>query len=182
MKFTVMMAWAGAVVTLAGTSVAASPAVAQQSAAAKVAYVNTREVLEAMPEYARAESTFNKEAEQAEQEMQRLQATLDSLAGDFERRSAMLSETQRTAQRQEIQDRGQKAFQREQELRKKMAERQRELLGPIQSRINSVIEGMRAEGGYAMIFDISAPNSPIVTADRSLDLTQRVVQRLKSSN
>ena len=61
-----------------------------------------------------------------------------------------------------------------------MVKRERELLEPIQSRINSVIEGIRAAGGYAIIFDVSAPNSGIVTADRTLDLTAKVLQQLKS--
>ena len=34
----------------------------------------------------------------------------------------------------------------------------------------------------AIIFDVGAPNSGIVTADRSLDLTPRVIQQLKSGS
>ena len=60
--------------------------------------------------------------------------------------------------------------------------RERELLEPIQTKVNSVIEGVRAAGNYAVIFDVSAPNSGIVTADKSLDLTQRVIQQLKSGS
>ena len=70
--------------------------------------------------------------------------------------------------------------QRTQELQQRAATRERELLEPIQSKVNSVIEGIRAAGNYAIIFDVSAPNSGIVTADKSLDLTQRVIQQLKS--
>ena len=58
----------------------------------------------------------------------------------------------------------------------------RELLDPIQTKVNSVIEGVRAAGNYAMIFDVSAPNNGIVTADKSLDLTQRVIQQLKAGS
>ena len=46
----------------------------------------------------------------------------------------------------------------------------------------ALIEGVRAAGNYAVIFDVSAPNSGIVTADKSLDLTQRVIQQLKSGS
>ena len=46
--------------------------------------------------------------------------------------------------------------------------------------MNSVIEGVRAAGNYAMIFDVSAQNSGIVAADRSLDLTQKVIDQLKA--
>jgi hypothetical protein len=31
-----------------------------------------------------------------------------------------------------------------------------------------------------VIFDVSAPNNGIVTADKALDLTQRVIQQLKA--
>ena len=58
--------------------------------------------------------------------------------------------------------------------------RQRELLEPIQSRVTAVIEGIRAEGNFAIIFDITAPGSGIVTADKSLDLTDRVIARLQA--
>jgi hypothetical protein len=33
-----------------------------------------------------------------------------------------------------------------------------------------------------MIFDVSAPGSGIVAADRTLDLTDKVIERLKGSN
>ena len=60
--------------------------------------------------------------------------------------------------------------------------RERELLEPIQTKVNSVIEGVRAAGNYAVIFDVSAPNNGIVTADKSLDLTQRIIQQLKAGS
>jgi outer membrane protein len=180
MKRIVMAGGFALVLALVATAV---PAVAQQgaqpAAASKVAYVNTREILRQTPGYAQAESLYNKEFDAYQVEVQRLRSTLDSAAGDFERRSAMLNATQRKTEQLALQDKGKKAEQRVQELQQKMGQRERELLEPIQSRINSVIEGMRAAGGYAIIFDVSAPNSPIVTADRALDMTDKVIQQLK---
>src|SRR2546422_7288445 len=43
--------------------------------------------------------------------------------------------------------------------------RQRELIQPIQARVNAVIQGLRAEGNYALIFDADSPTSNIVAAD-----------------
>ena len=43
-----------------------------------------------------------------------------------------------------------------------------------------LVEGVRAAGGYAMIFDVGVQNSGIVAADRSLDLTQKVIDQLKA--
>ena len=92
----------------------------------------------------------------------------------------MLSPTQRQAKRKELEGQQEKLQQRTQELQQRASARERELLEPIQTKVNTVIEGLRASGNYAMIFDVSAPNSGIVTADKSLDLTARVIQQLKS--
>jgi hypothetical protein len=42
----------------------------------------------------------------------------------------------------------------------------------------AVIEGLRAEGNYAIVFDVSSQTSTVVAADKSLDLTQRAIERL----
>jgi outer membrane protein len=176
MKLTVVGVWAALLVLVVG----AAPASAQQGGGAKVAYVNTQAILKATPGYTSAESTFTKELATYRTEVQKLQATLDSAASDFEQKSVMLSPTQRAAKRKDLQGQQAQLEKRTQELQTRAATRERELLDPIQSKVNSVIEGVRASGNYAMIFDVSAPNSGIVTADKSLDLTDKVIQQLKT--
>jgi outer membrane protein len=179
MKLAVVGVWVGwSAVSLAG----AGPLAAQQGGGAKVAYVNTQAILKQTPGYVKAESTFTKELANYRVEVQKLQASLDSAASDFDQQSVMLSPTQRAAKRKDLQAQQQKLEQRTQELQQQAATRERELLDPIQSKVNSVIEGVRAAGNYAMIFDVSAPNNGIVTADKSLDLTQRVIQQLKAGS
>ncbi|MBA3894582.1 MAG: OmpH family outer membrane protein [Gemmatimonadales bacterium] len=176
MKLFVVGAWIASF-TLLGAGGAAA-----QQGGGRVAYVNTQAILKATPGYTQAESTFTREIETYRVEVQKLQAGLDSAASDFEQKSVMLSPTQREARRKELTGQQQKLEQRTQELQQKAASRERELLEPIQTKVNSVIEGVRAAGNYAVIFDVSAPNSGIVTADKSLDLTQRVIQQLKSGS
>ena len=179
MKLVVVGVWMGlATFSLAG----AGPLTAQQSGSAKIAYVNTQAILKQTPGYTKAESTFTKELEGYRVEVQKLQATLDSAASDFDQQSVMLSPSQRAAKRKDLQAQQQKLEQRTQELQTKAATRERELLDPIQTKVNSVIEGVRAAGNYAVIFDVSAPNNGIVTADKSLDLTQRIIQQLKAGS
>ena len=177
MKPVVVGVWVG-LAALGGTGSLA----AQQGGNAKVAYVNTQAILKQTPGYVKAESTFTKELANYRVEVQKLQATLDSAAADFDQQSVMLSPTQRAAKRKDLQTQQQKLEQRTQELQQQAATRERELLDPIQTKVNSVIEGVRAAGNYAMIFDVSAPNNGIVTADKALDLTQRVIQQLKAGS
>src|ERR687896_2609477 len=178
MKLAVVAVWVG---LLAVSSLGIESLAAQQGAS-KIAYVNTQAILKQTPGYVKAESTFTKELEGYRVEVQKLQATLDSAASDFDQQSVMLSPTQRAAKRKDLQAQQQKLEQRTQELQKQAATRERELLDPIQSKVNSVIEGGRAAGNYAMIFDVSAPNNGIVTADKTLDLNQPVIQPLKTGS
>lgn len=196
MKLVVHGTWVGLVLAAV---LAAVPAAAQQKPAAKpsqtkpatgdaessggtrIGFVNIQAILKATPGYAKAESTFAKELDGYRAEVQKLQAGLDSAAQDFEAQSAVLSPSQRTQRRKDLEAQQEKLQQRTQELQQKAATRERELLDPIQARVNSVIEGIRAAGNYAIIFDVSAPGNGIVTGDKSLDLTQRVLQQLQAS-
>ena len=87
------------IVSLAG----GAPLAAQQASGAKIAYVNTQAILKSTPGYTKAESTFTKELEVYRVEVQKLQATLDSSASDFDQQSVMLSPTQRAAKRKDLQ-------------------------------------------------------------------------------
>jgi Skp family chaperone for outer membrane proteins len=93
----------------------------------------------------------------------------------------MMSPSAREAKRKELETQQQQLEGQMNTLRDRANTRQEELLNPITQRIQTVIDGIRAEGNYAMIFDIATLGSGIISADRSLDLTQTVIQRLKAA-
>lgn len=160
----------------------ATEAVAQQAGLTKIGYINSREILRQTPGYAAAESSFSRELETYRTEVLRLQTSLDSAATAFEQSAVMLSPTQREARRKELEAQQGELEQRTQALQQRAATRERELLQPIQQRINTVIDGIRAEGNFAVIFDLAAPGATIVSIDKSLDLTARVVERLRAGS
>ena len=149
--------------------------------ALRVAWVSSQDILRQTPGYAAAESTFARELRSSQSEIQKLQAQLDSAVQAFEQGSIALSPTARQSKQRELQGLQQRFQQRAQELEQRTRQRERELLEPIQQRVNSVIQGIRAEGNYAFIFDADAPNSSIVAADPSLNLTSRVLERLRQA-
>src|SRR5213593_4206171 len=143
----------------------------------RIGFVKSREILQSTPGYAAAESTFNKEVQGFRDEVQKLQQQLDSAVQAFDQQSIALSPTAKQAKQKELQS----LQQRVDELQDRAAQRERELLAPIQQRVNSVVQGLRAEGNYALILDADAPGSNIVAADPALDLTSKVVQRLRQN-
>jgi outer membrane protein len=46
--------------------------------------------------------------------------------------------------------------------------------------VRKVLEDIRVEDGYAMILSSEPGQSPILVADKNLDITERVVARLKT--
>ena len=148
-------------------------------ASQRIAFVRSEEILRQTPGYAAAESTFNAELRSAQQELQKLQARLDSAMQAFEQQSIALSPTARQTRQRELGTMQQQFQQRATELQERARQRERELLQPIQRRVNTIIQGLRAEGNYAFIFDADSPTAGIVAADPALNLTGRVVERLR---
>jgi outer membrane protein len=171
--------------TLAGTHGIAAQSQTQGSAPGgfRVAFVNAQAVLRGMPGYAKAESTWTKEYQQAQSDGQKLQAAMDSAVAIFQQSSAMLSPSARSAKQKTLEAQNDSLQAKLQALQDKVEGRQKELLAPMQTRLGAIIEGIRAEGNYWMIIDLGNPASQnIVAYDKSLDITDRVARRLLQSN
>jgi len=181
-----MSRWALPVLALALlATVAAAPMVGgtqqAQQPAARVAYVNSQLILQQTPGYHQAESIYTREVQSYQQELDRLRQQLDSTIRAYNQRAIGLSQSERQAKEQEIRELQQQLDQRMRELTDRANERERELVAPLEERVKAVIEGLRAERNLAIIFDVAAPGNAIIAADRSLDLTTTVIQRLRQS-
>lgn len=171
------------VVVWLAVACAAPAALAAQAPqpALKIAFLNSRDILQRTPGYAAAESVFTREVQGFREEVQKLQQQLDSVVQAFDQQSIALSPAAKQAKQRELQTLQQRLEQRSNELQERAQQRERELLQPIQARVNGVIQGIRAEGNYALILDADAPGSAIIAADPVLNITAKVVQRLQQS-
>jgi outer membrane protein len=166
----------------------ARPAAAQQPAApaptasaSRFAWVNSQLIIRQVPGYTAAESTLNVDIAGFRAEVERMQTQLDSMVRTYDQQQIALSPSARTAKQQEIREMQQRLQARYGELQTRAAERERELVAPLEERVKGIIEGLRAERNLAFIFDVGAPGNNIVAADRALDLTALVVQRLQQA-
>ncbi|HZD04318.1 MAG TPA: OmpH family outer membrane protein [Longimicrobiales bacterium] len=158
--------------------VAARGARAQQ-VGLKLGFINSQSVLEQDSAFQQAQQQFNQELQSIRTEIQQKEQELDSLIQHFQQQQATLSPQARQQRQQEILTKQQEYQARANELQQQADRRQQEIVQPVMERINGVIEAMRAEGGYALIFDV-APGA-ILAADQSLDLTDELVRRLHSA-
>ena len=160
-----------------------TPSQGNTGASFRIAFVDARRALQSMPGYAKAESTWTKELQTAQVEGQRMQAAFDSTVAVYQQSSAMLSPSAKTAREKVLNAQNDSLQTKLQSLQERVQGRERELLAPMQTRLSAIIDGLRAEGNYALIIDLGNPNSQnIVSFDKTLDITDRVLRRLTPSN
>lgn len=165
---------------LAAAPAARAQAQGPQGQPLKLAYIDSRVILAATPGRAEAESTFNREMAGYQAQVQTLQRQLDSAVAEYTRTSLVLSPSAKTQREQQIRDMETRTRQQVNDLQQRASQREQELTAPIMQRVNAVIEGIRAEFNYSMIFDASAQGGGLVTADRALDISPLVIQRLQA--
>ena len=163
---------------LAGLAVSAGAANAQ-TAGTKIAFVNSQKIIAEAPGASEVRSTIEKEMNKHRADLALADDSLKNMITAYEKKQLVLSADARKKEEDAIRARQGALQTRAQTLENQMVKRQQELAKPIMDRINSVLQDVRKEGGYAIILDAS--NGGIVAADQALDLTEMVLTRLKST-
>lgn len=191
---------------LAVSAAAPAPAAAQ-TAAAKIGYINSQRILAEAPTAVQARQQIERELAPAvdslqpvETQLEQLQTELETMLAegqrysqDLERQRSTLTADARTQREQELQQR-REAFaakqaeyqqilmgyqERRTTVQQRAQQREEELMAPVMRRISEVLEQVRTEGDFAVIFDV-AGGTMLVAADPSLDLSDQVLARLRT--
>lgn len=144
----------------------------------KIGYIDSQQILNQDPAAQEAQQQFEADLARYRAEVDSIGQDLQDLISRYEQQQSMLSEEAKANRQEEIRLKQTQYQQRISELEQQAGMRQAELVEPVMERINAVIEDIRADGGYSMIFDVAAQG--IIAADPSLDLTAEVVQRLQA--
>jgi outer membrane protein len=155
----------------------AGPAAAQQ-APTKVGYLNTQRLLQEAPGTAEAQQQMQTELAPFEQQLRVLEDSARVLQQKLSQEALGLSAQAREQRQQQFQAQVQALQQQAAQVQQQASQKQSELLGPVMQRIETAISAVRQEGGFAILFD--AATDAIVSADTTLDVTQRVLDRLKA--
>ena len=147
---------------------------------AKIGYINSAQLLQQAPGRAEAEAQFEREVGVYRQQIQRMDDSLRTMMAAFDRDASKLDSVTRETRRTTISQREVEYQGRARGLDSTMQARQAQLVKPIMERVQSVIEAIRAEDNYSVILDVGSQVSVVVAADKRLDLTDRVLARLKS--
>ena len=148
--------------------------------AQRYAVIDTKYILERMPDYKDAQKKLDQFSEQWQKEIEQKQSELDAMYRSFESEQVMLSPTLRKKREDEL-------FNREKELRDLQKRRfgfegdlfrkRQELVKPIQDRVYNAIQKLAVERQYDFILDKSE-GITVIFADPRLDRSDDVLKAL----
>jgi outer membrane protein len=163
------------------SAAAASPMFAQgaQQGAQKIAFVDSKVILQRAPGRQAAEDLFNKEMEASRTLVQKMGDSLQTMIADYQKAQPTLAANIREQREAAIRKRQEDYQNRAGALDQQMQQRQVELVKPIMDQIRKVLDDIRQEDGYSFILDAGADAGVVVAADRNLDITEKVISRLK---
>lgn len=146
----------------------------------KIAYINSQQLVQAAPGSAEAQATLEKELAGFRAQIQKMSDSMANLQASYTKAEATLSAADKDARLKMMRDRQAEFQDKAQKLNDQSDARQAELMQPILDLVRKVLDDVRAEGNYAMIFDVAGNGGGfLASADKNLDITERVMSRLK---
>ena len=145
----------------------------------RIGHVNSETVLAEAPGATEAQEEFDRLTERGDQEIEEMDAELDSLIAAYQQRQSTLSPNIRQARETEINQLQQRNQQRLDQIGQELQQSRLALFGPIVDQMYETIEAIREEGGYHLILEVAS--QIISAADASLDLTQEVLDRMQQA-
>ena len=150
------------------------------AAAQRYAVVDTRYILDKMPDYKTAQKQLDQTSAQWQKEIDDKQAVLDKMYKDYEGEQAMLSDELKKKREDEL-------FNREKEVRDLQRKRfgfegdlfkkRQELIKPVQDKVYNAIQKIATNRMYDFILDKSE-GITVIFADPKLDKSDDVLKEL----
>jgi outer membrane protein len=167
----------GGGIALELSSQQAPPATAPANNSFRAAYVNSERLTQDAPGAAEAQTTIRREMDKLRAELALANDSIQNMISSYQQQQVMLSPDAKKRQEDAIRAKTAALEQRQRQADQTINERSQALLKPIMDRINKALDDVRKEEGYSIIFNVS--EGAILAADTTLDLTSKVLQRLR---
>jgi outer membrane protein len=148
--------------------------------AQRYAVIDSKYILDKLPEYKDAQKLLDQFSEQWQQEIDQKQALMDKMYKDYEAEQVMLSDVLKKKREdelynkeKELRDLQKKRFGFEGDLFKK----RQELIKPIQDRVYNAVQKLATEKQYDFILDKSE-GITVIFADPKLDKSADIIRNL----
>ena len=169
MKFAMKLALAVAALICATQTSFAQP---------KFGYVNSQEIIFAMPEIQQVQLQLEQLEKDLSEQLEFIQVEYNKLYTDYQQKAATYSDAIRQSKEQELVS----LQQRYEELGKagsaEMQTKQAELMKPVIDKAKAAIDKIAAEGGYVFVFDMATGSLAYWDENQMTDLAPMVKKEL----
>jgi len=162
------------------TTIAATFILSLASFAQRYAVIDSKYILDKMPEYKEAQKKLDQFSELWQQEIEQKQAAMDKMVKDFEAEQVMLPDNLKKKREDEI-------YNKEKELRDLQRKRfgfegdlfkkRQELIKPVQDKVYNAVQIMAVQKQYDFILDKSE-GITIIFADPKLDKSDEILKSM----
>lgn len=154
---------------------------AAQGTTPKIGYVDSRKILQEMPGRTEVETRMRMNLEALSARQKVMVDSLNVLMASFERDSATLQQADKVARFNAMQMYDAAYRDTLTALEEEAQAQQAEAMQPLFDRIRVALEDLRQAEGYSFVFDIGNQANAIVAMDRNLDLSDRVLLRIRAT-
>ena len=146
------------------------------NAQGKFAHVNTQEIMQAMPEYAQAETEIKALQSQYEADLKSMYDELQKKGEAFDKEQASLPDNIKQRRQQELAEMQQKIQQSYQDNQQALQKASNEKMQAITTKILDAIKAIGQTGGYVYIMENNS--LPYISTTLSTDVTAQVKAKL----
>ncbi len=146
----------------------------------KIGFVNMQKAIELTTSGKASKKQLEREYKSKKKSLESTEASIKKEQADFEKKKAGLSEKVKQDKYVKIQ---QKIFQFQQSVQKSEAEirkKEQQLTEPIVTKLKKAIEAVKKKENFNLILHDSEQIRTVLSADKDLDLTNKVVKKYES--
>ena len=143
----------------------------------KIAHVNSAEVLDAMPDKAKAEKNLEKYYGELQSQLETMAKEYQTKMQDYEANQATMSNLVKQSKEKEIVDLQTRIQQFQINAESEFEAKRAELLKPMLDKIQNAINAVGKEKGYTYILDL-ATGAAVYVGDNAIDCTKDVKAKL----
>ncbi len=145
--------------------------------AQKFAHVNSADIIQAMPEYATAQTEIQTLRKQYEDELTRMQDEFKTKYEDFQKNGSTLPDATKQRRQQELSDLNQRLEQYYQTSQDELQKAQQTKLSAISDKVSKAIKDVGTAEGYIYIMDTTS-GIPFINETISTNVTDKVKGKL----
>ncbi len=121
----------------------------------KLGYINSRELLEAMPEIKKADSNLQIYAKSFQDQLQQMSKEYEKKGQEYQASEKTMTDAVKEVKVKELQDLQNRIESTNQSAQDKVAKKKEELYSPVLEKADKAIKDVAKEKGYDYIFDAS---------------------------